>query len=85
MGARTYIGNAPNLLVNAIAEERGVKKPIPLLCVAGPASDVHVADLLAHPVHPEARLTRPACCRRGKLVAHTGFKFSVSAVRTLGR
>jgi Na+/H+ antiporter NhaD/arsenite permease-like protein len=27
MGANTYIGNAPNLMVKAIAEERGVKMP----------------------------------------------------------
>ena len=27
MGALTYIGNAPNLMVYAIAEERGVKMP----------------------------------------------------------
>ena len=26
-GALTYIGNAPNFMVNAIAEERGVKMP----------------------------------------------------------
>ncbi|MEX5444838.1 sodium:proton antiporter, partial [Acinetobacter schindleri] len=27
MGALTYIGNAPNLMVKAIAEDRGVKMP----------------------------------------------------------
>ena len=27
MGANTYIGNAPNYLVKAIAEEQGVKMP----------------------------------------------------------
>ena len=27
MGANTYIGNAPNLMVKAIAESRGVKMP----------------------------------------------------------
>jgi Na+/H+ antiporter NhaD/arsenite permease-like protein len=27
MGANTYIGNAPNLMVKAIAEHRGVKMP----------------------------------------------------------
>jgi Na+/H+ antiporter NhaD/arsenite permease-like protein len=27
MGANTYIGNAPNFMVRAIAEERGVKMP----------------------------------------------------------
>jgi Na+/H+ antiporter NhaD/arsenite permease-like protein len=27
MGANTYIGNAPNLMVKAIAEQRGVKMP----------------------------------------------------------
>ena len=27
MGANTYIGNAPNLMVKAIAQERGVKMP----------------------------------------------------------
>jgi Na+/H+ antiporter NhaD/arsenite permease-like protein len=27
MGALTYIGNAPNLMVYAIAEERGVRMP----------------------------------------------------------
>ena len=27
MGANTYIGNAPNLMVKAIAEGRGVKMP----------------------------------------------------------
>ncbi|MCB2071415.1 MAG: sodium:proton antiporter, partial [Ottowia sp.] len=27
MGAITYIGNAPNLMVKAIAEDRGVKMP----------------------------------------------------------
>jgi len=27
MGALTYIGNAPNLMVYAIAEERGIKMP----------------------------------------------------------
>ena len=27
MGALTYIGNAPNLMILAIAEERGVKMP----------------------------------------------------------
>jgi Na+/H+ antiporter NhaD/arsenite permease-like protein len=27
MGALTYIGNAPNLMVQAIAEERGIKMP----------------------------------------------------------
>ena len=27
MGANTYIGNAPNLMVKAVAEERGVKMP----------------------------------------------------------
>ncbi|MGH8846853.1 MAG: sodium:proton antiporter, partial [Polaromonas sp.] len=27
MGANTYIGNAPNLMVKAIAEERGIKMP----------------------------------------------------------
>jgi len=27
MGANTYIGNAPNFMVKAIAEERGVKMP----------------------------------------------------------
>ena len=27
MGAMTYIGNAPNFMVKAIAEERGVKMP----------------------------------------------------------
>jgi Na+/H+ antiporter NhaD/arsenite permease-like protein len=27
MGANTYIGNAPNFLVRAIAEERGVRMP----------------------------------------------------------
>jgi Na+/H+ antiporter NhaD/arsenite permease-like protein len=27
MGALTYIGNAPNFMVKAIAEERGVKMP----------------------------------------------------------
>ncbi|HRL67832.1 MAG TPA: sodium:proton antiporter, partial [Ottowia sp.] len=27
MGANTYIGNAPNLMVKAIAEDRGVNMP----------------------------------------------------------
>ena len=27
MGANTYIGNAPNFMVKAIAEDRGVKMP----------------------------------------------------------
>jgi len=27
MGANTYIGNAPNFMVRAIAEENGVKMP----------------------------------------------------------
>ena len=27
MGANTYIGNAPNLMVKAIAEDRGIKMP----------------------------------------------------------
>ena len=27
MGANTYIGNAPNLMVKAIAEENGIKMP----------------------------------------------------------
>ena len=27
MGANTYIGNAPNFMVKAIAEERGVQMP----------------------------------------------------------
>jgi Na+/H+ antiporter NhaD/arsenite permease-like protein len=27
MGANRYIGNAPNLMVKAIAEERGIKMP----------------------------------------------------------
>ncbi|RZJ61633.1 MAG: permease [Acidovorax sp.] len=27
MGANTYIGNAPNMMVKAIAEDRGVKMP----------------------------------------------------------
>jgi len=27
MGAITYIGNAPNLMVKAIAEDRGVRMP----------------------------------------------------------
>jgi Na+/H+ antiporter NhaD/arsenite permease-like protein len=27
MGANTYIGNAPNLMVKSIAEDRGVKMP----------------------------------------------------------
>jgi Na+/H+ antiporter NhaD/arsenite permease-like protein len=27
MGALTYIGNAPNLMVHAIAEERGIRMP----------------------------------------------------------
>jgi Na+/H+ antiporter NhaD/arsenite permease-like protein len=27
MGANTYIGNAPNFMVRAIAEERGVRMP----------------------------------------------------------
>ena len=27
MGALTYIGNAPNLMIRAIAEEQGVKMP----------------------------------------------------------
>ena len=27
MGALTYLGNAPNLLIYAIAEERGVRMP----------------------------------------------------------
>ena len=27
MGANTYIGNAPNFMVKAIAEENGVKMP----------------------------------------------------------
>ena len=27
MGANTYIGNGPNFMVRAIAEERGVKMP----------------------------------------------------------
>jgi Na+/H+ antiporter NhaD/arsenite permease-like protein len=27
MGANTYIGNAPNLMVKAIAEARGVRMP----------------------------------------------------------
>jgi Na+/H+ antiporter NhaD/arsenite permease-like protein len=27
MGANTYIGNAPNFMVKAIAEEQGVKMP----------------------------------------------------------
>jgi Na+/H+ antiporter NhaD/arsenite permease-like protein len=27
MGANSYIGNAPNLMVKAIAEERGIKMP----------------------------------------------------------
>ena len=27
MGALTYIGNAPNLMVYAIAQERGIKMP----------------------------------------------------------
>ncbi|HOX51820.1 MAG TPA: sodium:proton antiporter, partial [Fibrobacteria bacterium] len=27
MGANSYIGNAPNLLVKAVAEEQGVKMP----------------------------------------------------------
>ena len=27
MGALTYIGNAPNLMIYAIAEERGIKMP----------------------------------------------------------
>ena len=27
MGANTYVGNGPNFLVRAIAEERGVKMP----------------------------------------------------------
>ena len=27
MGANTYIGNAPNFMIKAIAEERGVRMP----------------------------------------------------------
>ena len=27
MGANSYIGNAPNLMVKAVAEDRGVKMP----------------------------------------------------------
>jgi Na+/H+ antiporter NhaD/arsenite permease-like protein len=27
MGANTYIGNAPNLMVKAIAEDRGIRMP----------------------------------------------------------
>ncbi len=27
MGANTYIGNAPNFMVKAIAEEKGIKMP----------------------------------------------------------
>ena len=27
MGANSYIGNAPNMMVKAIAEERGIKMP----------------------------------------------------------
>jgi Na+/H+ antiporter NhaD/arsenite permease-like protein len=27
MGANSYIGNAPNLMVKAIAEERGIRMP----------------------------------------------------------
>jgi Na+/H+ antiporter NhaD/arsenite permease-like protein len=27
MGANTYIGNAPNFMVKAIAEERGIRMP----------------------------------------------------------
>jgi Na+/H+ antiporter NhaD/arsenite permease-like protein len=27
MGANTYIGNAPNFMVKAIAEDRGIKMP----------------------------------------------------------
>ena len=27
MGANSYIGNAPNLMVKAIAEDRGIKMP----------------------------------------------------------
>ena len=27
MGALTYIGNAPNLMIYAIAEERGIRMP----------------------------------------------------------
>jgi Na+/H+ antiporter NhaD/arsenite permease-like protein len=27
MGANTYIGNGPNFMVRAIAEERGIKMP----------------------------------------------------------
>src|SRR5262249_11355794 len=52
---------------DGVCHRRGARRQdakllcITLLCVAGPASHVPVADLLAP---PEARLKRPSCYRR---------------------
>jgi hypothetical protein len=49
MGANTYIGNAPNLMVKAIAEDRGVKMPsffgYMAVVVRHPGAAVHRHDL----------------------------------------
>ena len=49
MGALTYIGNAPNFMVYAIAAERGVKMPsffgYMLWSCAGPAAGLRAAHL----------------------------------------
>ena len=51
MGALTYIGNAPNFMVRAIAEEHGVAMPsffgLSVLGGAHPGAAVHVADVAA--------------------------------------
>ncbi len=65
MGANTYIGNAPNFMVKAIAEENGVKMPsffgymlwscavlVPLL----PAGDVAVLQLSDQTVQPPSMM-----------------------------
>ena len=51
MGALTYLGNAPNLMIYAIAVERGIKMPsfFAYLVLGGvdPRADFHPADAAA--------------------------------------
>ena len=61
MGALTYIGNAPNLMVYAIAEEQGVKMPsffgYLLWAALRAGAAVPAADAAADFADPETGLT----------------------------
>ena len=67
MGALTYIGNAPNFMVEAIANERGVKMPsfFGYMLWSG-AVLLPVLALLTWHIRSPSGLNRPANLGRGR-------------------